>query len=361
MNTITFTCEVLTPMFLGNATNGAELRPPAVKAALRFWWRAIHADLRLHEMYEKETLIFGGGGDKAQKSSFDIIMSDFGISIEDYKYPRNGQAKKIEGVHNNHGIEYLFYTFLHLKKEGKYIKPESKFEIKFIFYNDNYIDDVLSAFWLLAHLGNLGSRSRRGAGSFKVNEIIKNGIDEIKLKFKTDNVSDIKKFYEDNISEIKQLLKIGSIINNTHSHILDATIYFSNSTHDNWQSALNEIGEAMMKSRLIGTGRNATSRLNDDESAAFGLPVKHKGYSILPKDYKRRASPIVIKIIKRNNQYFWIVIHFAGEFLPYHKRILLKKENNGNKTYYDQVDDNKLHEFLKDEIITEILEIRNLN
>ena len=361
MKSITFTCEVLTPMFLGDATGGAELRPPAIKAALRFWWRALHADLDLPEMHETETLIFGGGGDKAQRSSFDVVIisnvkeskNENESDVIPYNYSNHHNLKEIEGVDNNRGIKYLFYTFLYLKKEGKYIKPGSTFEIKLIFYNDQYINDVLSAFWLLTHLGNLGSRARRGAGSFKVTAIDVNGLEELKLKlkFNADSVGDIRTFYDDNIKEIKRLLSIGSVINNTHSHILDATNYFSGNTHNNWKSALNEIGEAMKDRRLkivtVNGKPRPTSKINDDESAAFGLPVKHKNYTILPKDYKRRASPIIIKIINHNDKFSWIITHLSGEFLPSNKNKLAKKQKN-SITDIGTVNTKALNEFFKD-------------
>ena len=42
METITFNCRFITPAFLGGANpkGTPELRPPTIKGALRFWWRA---------------------------------------------------------------------------------------------------------------------------------------------------------------------------------------------------------------------------------------------------------------------------------------------------------------------------------
>jgi CRISPR-associated protein Cmr1 len=39
---IHFNCEIITPMFLAGADTGQpELRPPSIKGAMRFWWRAV--------------------------------------------------------------------------------------------------------------------------------------------------------------------------------------------------------------------------------------------------------------------------------------------------------------------------------
>ncbi|OPX29474.1 MAG: type III-B CRISPR module RAMP protein Cmr1 [Candidatus Omnitrophica bacterium 4484_171] len=48
MKTITFECETITPMFLAGADGRTpELRPPSIKGAMRFWWRAMNGHLPL--------------------------------------------------------------------------------------------------------------------------------------------------------------------------------------------------------------------------------------------------------------------------------------------------------------------------
>jgi len=70
----TINCQLITPMLMhGEDTRVAELRPPAIKGAMRFWWRAIHGNLTLKELKEQESKLFGGvGEDSAVKSSFRI-------------------------------------------------------------------------------------------------------------------------------------------------------------------------------------------------------------------------------------------------------------------------------------------------
>ncbi|MEZ4851046.1 MAG: type III-B CRISPR module RAMP protein Cmr1 [Bacteroidia bacterium] len=63
MESITFTCKIITPMFLNGADGKTpELRPPSIKGALRFWWRAVNGHLGLGELRKMETEIFGGTG-----------------------------------------------------------------------------------------------------------------------------------------------------------------------------------------------------------------------------------------------------------------------------------------------------------
>ena len=61
MQTITFTCETITPMFLNGADGTTpELRAPSIKGALRFWWRAMNGHLTIRELQKREVELFGG-------------------------------------------------------------------------------------------------------------------------------------------------------------------------------------------------------------------------------------------------------------------------------------------------------------
>ena len=63
MHKITFECETITPMFLSGADGATpELRPPSIKGALRFWWRAMNGHLSLPELKRIEGEIFGDTG-----------------------------------------------------------------------------------------------------------------------------------------------------------------------------------------------------------------------------------------------------------------------------------------------------------
>jgi len=63
MQHIEFTCEVISPLILNGALGkDPELRPPAIKASLRYWWRALHGHLsikNLDDLRNKENEIFG--------------------------------------------------------------------------------------------------------------------------------------------------------------------------------------------------------------------------------------------------------------------------------------------------------------
>ncbi|OYT15852.1 MAG: type III-B CRISPR module RAMP protein Cmr1 [Bacteroidetes bacterium 4572_77] len=155
IQTIKFKCETITPLFLAGADGKTpELRAPSIKGALRFWWRALNANLVNNEDYtelkRQESAIFGGT-DSSGRSK--VI-----ISID------NQTTKKITAHPTPH-------------KERPFSKSAfaigSKFEIA-VNVIDNTVmtaEQVKSLFIIVTLLGGIGNRSRRGFGSFKITEI----------------------------------------------------------------------------------------------------------------------------------------------------------------------------------------------
>ncbi|WP_345894648.1 type III-B CRISPR module RAMP protein Cmr1 [Phaeodactylibacter xiamenensis] len=59
MESITFHCKVITPMFLAGADGQTpELRAPSIKGAMRFWWRALNGHLGVEEMSCKHKKVY---------------------------------------------------------------------------------------------------------------------------------------------------------------------------------------------------------------------------------------------------------------------------------------------------------------
>lgn len=147
MEKITFTCEVITPMFLAGADGQTpELRAPSIKGAMRFWWRAMNGHLGLKDLKEKEGEIFG---DTTKKSKFSISV-----------VPKSIQVGKERPV-------------LHEGKRYRLpcIKEGSTFDVTFRIPNEyNYwnIEKCSKLFELITILGGFGKRVRRGMGSVDI-------------------------------------------------------------------------------------------------------------------------------------------------------------------------------------------------
>jgi len=152
MQSISFSCEVITPMFLAGADGRTpELRPPSIKGAMRFWWRALHGHLPLSDLKQQEGQIFG---DTQGRSIFNIlthVVHEKDIK-KDYKSPV---------PHKDRGFTLPC------------IMPGSTFEVHFRFPGKHghwNLDKTAKLFELVTLLGGFGKRVRRGMGSVDIIE-----------------------------------------------------------------------------------------------------------------------------------------------------------------------------------------------
>ena len=167
MQTITFQCETITPMFLAGADGTTpELRAPSIKGALRFWWRAMNGHLSLEAMRKAEGEVFG---DTTQRSSLilyplEIIKTDE-VRISGTPHHRNGycQSSRSNCFYGNGNSckkantqKALFYTF-----------------IMRVRFNDAKIskENIEKLFKTTFLLGGIGKRERRGFGSIQITSV----------------------------------------------------------------------------------------------------------------------------------------------------------------------------------------------
>jgi CRISPR-associated protein Cmr1 len=229
MRTITFECEVITPMFLAGADGVTpELRPASIKGALRFWWRAMNGHLSLEQLKKSEGEIFGGTEDGMGRSK--II-----IRIDEHEKTEDGLKV------NNDALLVPHKPFM----KAKAFAPKQEFKIILGLtkeVNGMTIEKLADLFWLTCTLGGFGKRTRRGMGSVTIKSY-KIGEQEVKypkINNKTivdalQNVTKKELFSEQNnmiISDFKKYNAypyIKSIeVGRTTSQILDK---ISNTTH----------------------------------------------------------------------------------------------------------------------------------
>jgi len=157
IQTIKFKCETITPMFLAGADGKTpELRVPSIKGALRFWWRALNANLVTENNGEFDYTDF-----KSQESAI------FGGT------DNSGRSKVIISIDNQTTNTISAYPTPHNRKFSKpAFAVGSKFEIAVnVIDNTVMTEQVKNLFIVVSMLGGLGNRSRRGFGSFKITEI----------------------------------------------------------------------------------------------------------------------------------------------------------------------------------------------
>ncbi len=168
MQEVTFDLQTITPLFLAGADQStAELRAPSFRGEMRYWLRALvggrvgTSGEGLKKVSEVETSVFGA---TSTGSAIQIRVSGQSTKIEDFRRDslRRGES----------GKDYLLWS---LDKFGD--KPRRRgFQQNYTFQvilstrkvDDTIFKQAIAAFWLLTHLGGIGSRSRRCAGSLQV-------------------------------------------------------------------------------------------------------------------------------------------------------------------------------------------------
>jgi CRISPR-associated protein Cmr1 len=165
MQSITFECEVITPMFLAGADGVTpELRPPSIKGALRFWWRALNGHLPLGKLKEREGKIFG---------STDFGRSKVLIRVqEDMEWDKRSSAAPTP-----HKPKYFKNAF----RPGQTFSIALTLTQKVALGGNEYFtsEDLEKLFLLTATLGGIGGRVRRGFGAFSILNV-KNSVLNIK-------------------------------------------------------------------------------------------------------------------------------------------------------------------------------------
>jgi CRISPR-associated protein Cmr1 len=343
MKSVTFNCEVITPMFLAGADGHTpELRPPSIKGAMRFWWRAMKGDLPLDKLRKEESRIFGASDENIGRSKFSVrvrnqqnekIVENLWREIpNEEKESRRG--KKYKTPLEYKGISYLLYS-THRLDERPYFGSGTLFSVSILSSDYEILKGAVHSLVFLTFLGGLGTRSRRGAGAFVVNSVILDGDDdyeELAELFQTSETKTKEQLKDGIESKLKPLLantsnRRYSILKNSKVYILDPK--------NNWKDALEDIGYPFFCFR----NRN---RRRIECTPNFGFPIHHKNPRISmgagQKNYsknksrdeigfwERRASPLVFKVIRTNGDtYFPVIIWLNGEFIPSDYRIMDKE------------------------------------
>jgi CRISPR-associated protein Cmr1 len=373
MYVLNLTVENITPIFMyGSDGITPELRPSEFKGMMRFWWRAIRACDDIDKLRREEAEIFGGSGKEERKSK--IILR-----IKPQPENDNIGYNFINAVENNHnrqnislnnkGIAYLLYSAL----RKNYIKENFNFQIEVQSYDENAFKNAVASLWLSINLGGFGLRSRRGAGNIIVKNT-KGNTCELEFIVNTNNEDpkEFVKYLRNNIDNCSKIINGQKIKNfsSTYSNLSFSRIIISKNTFQDYKEALNDIGEKYANFR-----NENKDKIFD--IAAFGMPIIHnKGRKIVSRSSERRSSPIIIKLIKTNDSYRWMVLRLSGELTKENNVITLKEKikkegktyweiKNSRKVYFNIIDEwwNKLksennEEFIltKPEILDKILE-----
>lgn len=296
MKTLEATYRIVTPMFLGDADQKAtEIRPPSVKGALRFWWRALNwaACLRdsnrnaadaLRLLHQREARLFGSAAtDKAGGQSL------FFLRVEQEPYPTEQIWPKA-----NTGSGYLGYGLFESGRRDR-AKPHRQgiaegrtFSARLIFKSATTEEDIRSltkTLQVFGLCGGLGSRSRRGFGSVSLCTL--NGKDQLPdASAYREAVTGILK-EANGVQELPPYTAFSRLAR--HRILADGTV--PRDVHA-------KAGE------MYRQHRGQPSSLRGRQKIPFGLPLEN-----VDKDH-RRASPLLFHIQELKGKRFCAAVLF---------------------------------------------------
>jgi len=303
MERLEYEIEFITPAFIGGANQQAELRPASFVGLLRWWWRVLKGQKNPEKLFNEESEIFGNQ-EKAGKVWVRIRNKSISVG-KDVKNDNklhwyyNKKIGQLEGKHA--GIGYLFFSAVLNGRD--YLTPGSRFVLEFVGEKESLLQATASL-WALATFGGVGTRARRGGGNIRILNSQKGFIDMVPKEPLLDWLR----------SKYTNSLRI------VQGSGLIRSVYVSKVKFKSWIEALNDIGKSFMDYR----SRNK-DRIFD--MGAFGLPIRHRGNVFLtPEKHNRRASPLILKLIKVEDEYRWMAVWLDGKFLPNNEKLEFKGE-----------------------------------
>lgn len=314
------TFRIVTPMFLGDWKHGVGdgIRPPSVKGALRFWWRALswktameksnnNENNALKWLHKEEARLFGaaaGEGGGGQGVFLLRVTKQPNISNTISDWPKN--PPPIDGS------TYMGFGLTESGKQqkGNYVPhrdgicENESFSIELKFKNNIPEDDIASikkSIETFGLIGGLGSRIRRGFGSVALVEM-----DGEKINLG-------KQQYEETV---KMLFGEFGAVGGTESY--PPFTAFSSlcqkriiTTADDGRSAHNKAGKEYKKYRGM------ESTLRGEVKLPLGIPLQ----GVTKDKDERRASPLFFHIHQVENSFLALAYSMPSKFHPKYPNI----------------------------------------
>jgi len=340
--------ETVTPLFLGGSDpRGApELRAASFRGVLRFWLRAllggVLGDRNLDDLRKAEAAVFGG-----TDAASPVVVRIQSQAIRTIPFSQLAP-----------GIAYLFFTkqvFTKQEPERSAIQAGTSFQLilseRAGISAETALHRAYAALWLLTHLGGLGARARRGAGGVQATQVQEQLKDLPPLIVQATSPEQLQKELRDGLQKLRSIISSqgpAKVSNPSAFDILHpdvCKIWVINRTFDSWVEALDAIGQAMQqfRNRREPDYSNVKSAVQGAplkrpvERAAFGLPIVFYYHSLgnlrgtlKGSNHDRRASPLVIRVVRlANNQFVLVLTQFYAELLPPSELLLLERGRGG--------------------------------
>jgi len=341
--------RLVTPLVLGGAdpSGPPELRAPAFKGLLRYWYRAVDPAYQ-----SREARVFGGVGPGEGQACF--LLRVTGEHLQTATFHLN---ERRDGKDARAGLRYLTYSLTARGRERLFFKPGQTITLHFLFKKRPGEQQdrraILASIWLLGHLGGAGARIRRGMGTVALTRwsvVDPAGheveawpeMQELPIAHGAASVDEWLRRFESGLSCLQRWFGEADTRHPTHTTLGPGSRFVllelppARRGEDAWENALNEAGLALHRFRLRrgvaradGDGdyhrakrlllrldpasgparreapaRARTGREIAPERVAFGLPLQFRfrslqGRSIMfrGKQHDRSASRLWIRPI----------------------------------------------------------------
>lgn len=346
-------------MFLsGPDTGEPELRTPSIKGALRFWARAISLGWPFDDkgsenckrLLKNDESLFGGVTKEHRRSLVEVSVRCGEIE----KYPATS-------LRLDNGGKYLFYSLIAdgYQTERGYIAENFPFAVILRSKDKLALEKGAAAFWMLTHFGALGTRARRGAGAFRV---IKTEGDTFPQDLHFIPNMKLSAFLKKGLTIVYNIFQVGTDNRRSENYSTLGNSYLSSEPFPSWEKAIDAIGAIILKHRKAIPNRDRSRRkftmdtLN--QKAAFGLPVSVREDNSVnfqesgDEKYSRRASPVLITVLKYQGQFYWMVSELEGRLTPEGVSFEFHSKNSRatcKKDYHwSEVDPDLLQSFFKE-------------
>lgn len=373
MKAITATYTIVTPMFIGGADHNPSdgIRPPSVKGALRFWWRALNwgrcwkeagknEEAALHLLHKEEAALFGSSkeGDKGGQGCFLLTIAPT---------KRAPLTTKKGDVHPEFSrcsaARYLAYGLMESYSSGPRgvkagqltrgcVNEAQPFTVKILFKKEieASIKEALIAWGLL---GGLGSRSRHGLGSVALEKLEENG------ETAWEKPTTKKEYFTKLKSLLKNKLSANSPAPYTSFDISTQVELLC--TAETPYLVLDAFAEPLLMYRSAGRGKRVLGNASEErfgkdhdwkyrvrdthkrwdaediptsfhpERIVFGLPQNYgntQDLAVKPSALDRRSSPLLVHVHPVSSEEFLCIsIFFPTLFLPEKETINAGGEN----------------------------------
>ena len=388
METLTATYRIVTPMFIGDGHQHAtSIRPPSIKGALRFWWRALNwkrfikdvdQATALRRLHEEEARLFGSavreenGRQIGGQGKFLLSVDTTRLHTTNKNTVHPQFSKRDAARYLSYGLMEAFSSEKKGTQAGQLIRScinENQEFTVHIRFRDTVESSLQDALILLGLLGGLGSRSRHGIGSIVLTHLYK--IKENKRE-PCWTAPDSKESYQKMIQDILKDSLMVSQLPPYSAFSAQSRVDILLTQQTDPYSTLQNFAHSMLMYRSWGKdgkvlGQPSEKRFKSDHDwsknirpnnfhprrVIFGLPHnygKEKNQQVTSETYERRASPLFFHVHQIGaEQFLGVSILLKSIFLPSTERIRVgeKKSKEG---------DNLVSQNIKWSIITDFLD-----